>query len=185
MTMNSRLKYISLIAIILLMIVACKRKTGTVPANSKDTIVLFVGGLGHSQLDDVYDHFGKYDVTRITFTKQDDYREDLDAFIGKLKYKKLIIVCHSWGGASASTVKATIDLLILYDPVGFNQGNIHLGTNVRKTLWFPRIDARGVWPVSADVTGYDIQRADMLGGHNSGTHSGNYALVDTSFEALP
>jgi hypothetical protein len=66
-----------------------------------------------------------------------------------------------------------VDLLVLYDPVGFDQGALVVPESIKRTIVFPRERNRWLVPFTAPIRssklGQEIVTIMLPGGHSDGT----------------
>lgn len=180
---------ISLLTLLILVILvsSCKRKPVPVAKNHDDILCIFVNGLGNGQLQDVEDHFLTLpNVSIVTFSDHDDWKNDVSDYISHSSYNKLVLIGHSWGCARIVEDCAKADLVIMYDPVAFNQGRLIL-RDYKSTIVFAR-DGGGL-PAKADIaptnTSYSIRRYTIVGGHNDIPHNkSTFPIIDSAMGAL-
>jgi hypothetical protein len=155
---------------------SCKREPVPVPQDETPVLCLYVSGLGADHLGKVYDHMVRREPLwgHVRFAGRDNYQTDVRDYVLKSRHKRLVVICHSWGSARAMDLGGlSVDLLVLYDPVGFDQGALVIPESVRKTIVFPRERNRWLVPFTAPIRssklGQEIVTIQLPGGHSDGT----------------
>ena len=137
---------------------------------SQPALVVVVGGMGSSQLDDLHDAIGKRcpQATTITAGTRDAYKTDLHAIVAAHPGKRIILVGHSLGCQTVARVASelpAVEVAVFIDP---SWDDIRLSGNIARTLWYQRSDFG--FERKAHIYG-PIAPSTIRGSHNSIPHS--------------
>ena len=134
------------------------------------TLVVFVGGLGWTQLGDIQKAVEREcpHVTVISAGNWDAYKTDLKEIVNKTPHRDVVFVAHSFGcGSIAETAGKLplVDLAVFIDPAW---NDFKLPRSVGNYLWFKR-SGLGI-EREATIIGAGGART-IEGGHNNIPHS--------------
>jgi pimeloyl-ACP methyl ester carboxylesterase len=149
--------------------------------DSQPTLVIVVGGLGSTQLDDLRNAIAHQcpDATVVSTGNWDGYKADLNPLIAQNPHQRLILVGHSLGCqtiAKAADHLPAVDLTVFIDPCW---DDFQLPKNVDRYLWYRRSDF-GL-ERKARILGAAAPKT-IAGGHNSIPHSS--VLIDEVVAAV-
>ncbi len=142
----------------------------------ESTLVVVVGGLGSSQLDELRDAVGREcpQAAIVSTGSWDGYKGDVDAIVAAHPHQHLIMVGHSLGCqtiARAAERLPSVDLTIFIDPAW---DDLRVSNHVERYVWYQRSEfglerkSRVLGPGGEE--GREAARM-IHGGHNSIPHS--------------
>lgn len=153
---------------------SCSPPDSTEVQNGTSAIVVVVGGLGGSQLKDLYSTIVLKcpKVTVIWAGDNDAYQTNVLTLINNVKKDantKIVLIGHSFGGDTvdkAADQLESVDYLALIDPVAPGWGDMTLSSHAKSYDLFIRSDFIG--PRDAVIAGaaYTV----IQGGHNTIPH---------------
>jgi pimeloyl-ACP methyl ester carboxylesterase len=139
-------------------------------AHPEPTLVVFVGGLGYSQLGDIRQAVIREcpDAKVVNAGGWDGYKSNLEEIINAKPHDHIILVGHSLGCPAISEAAAKtprVDLTVFIDPAW---DDFKVSKNVDQVLWYQRSDID--FPREAKIIGAKEPKV-MKGSHNTIPHS--------------